>query len=410
MDEKILQHYRNWLEEYQRRSENENRENVEDQPPQQVPVVPQQVTNEDPVQPPNENEIFLNFPIDSHDSVKVFENNQIEVFVKKSFHQRQKRFRLDDSLFHVKIKVKENATQPLLFDLLDVLEKVFTFILQNIQTFFNPNDINEVYLTLFQSPMINGLNTPAVRLQDPKDVVQRVLDMLFRYLRSENNINLELNDTFTVYVHVLSIDHVQFKKKNPKPKVQNRRKKYGTNSSESNRLSWAIEVPNGFTKNPNIFQGECFLTSIVLGHLQNEYFKSNKKDRRFIYAQNINSKRQKSKNYAGKIILKELTKLKKELNISQGPHEIESIASSICNHLNCQIFIFSGFGNSTNLKRMFPKTLDDSLEPIYLFETQVNHVIFIRHISVFFSRNRKICIYCKKSFKSSRFLHRCDRY
>jgi hypothetical protein len=113
-----------------------------------------------------------------------------------------------------------------------------------------------------------------------------------------------------------------------------------------------------------------------LGHLQNEYFKSNKKDRRFIYAQNINSKRQKSKNYAGKIILKELTKLKKELNISQGPHEIESIASSICNHLNCQIFIFSGFGNSTNLKQMFPKTLDDSLEPIYLFETQVNHVIF----------------------------------
>jgi hypothetical protein len=216
MNEQILQHFQNWQQHY------ETEDNILEQQNQESENndISSQVINE------NLQENFTDFTQDLHTSVKVYENDQIQVFVKKTFHQRQKKFRLEDSMYHIKIKVKENATQPLLFNLLNVFERVFTFILQNIRTFFNPNDINKVYLTLFQSPMVNGLNSPAVRLQDdPKEVVQRILDMLFRFLRSDNNIDLELNDTFTVYVHVLSIDHVQFKKSNPKPKATNRRKK-----------------------------------------------------------------------------------------------------------------------------------------------------------------------------------------
>jgi hypothetical protein len=313
-------------------------------------------------------------------------------------------------MYHIKIKVKENATQPLLFNLLNVFERVFTFILQNIRTFFNPNDINKVYLTLFQSPMVNGLNSPAVRLQDdPKEVVQRILDMLFRFLRSDNNIDLELNDTFTVYVHVLSIDHVQFKKSNPKPKATNRRKKYGLYKNTNNKFSWAIDVPNGFQKSLNVFAGECFLTCVILGHLQNEYFRTNKVNKQFLYAQNINSKRLDCQNYAGKIILKELIKLKSELNISEGPYDIETISLKVSEYFKCQIFVFSGLGNSTRLKTMYPNGLDETLEPIYLFESAENHVIFIRQISIFFKKNRRFCIYCSKTFKCSRFLHRCNR-
>jgi hypothetical protein len=387
MDEKILQHYRNWLLQYQ--NETNQRQNEDNEPPE-IHHGPEneEIESESEIQnetPQNNDENYTNFPSESHVAVKVFENDQLEVFIKKTYHQRQKKFRLDDSMFHIKVKVKDNTTQPLLFNLLSIFEKVFIFILRNIQTFFNTDDINEVYLTLFQSPMINGLNTPAVRLQDdPKDVVQRVLDMLFRYLRSDNNVDLELNDTFTVYVHVLSIDHVQFKKHNPKPKQPNRRKKYGTSKNINNKFTWGIDVPNSFHGFLNIFQGECFLTSLVLAHLQNEYFKTNKVDKRFFYAQNINSKRQYSQAYAGKIILKELTKLKTDLNISQGPHEIENIANAVSDHYKCQIFIFSGLGNATILKHMYPKKLEESFEPIYLFETSPNHVIFIRNLSVFF--------------------------
>ena len=71
-----------------------------------------------------QNETFSNFLIDSHNSVKVFENNQIEMYMKKSFHQRQVQFCLQDSMFHIKVKTKQDSTNSLLFDLMEVFERV----------------------------------------------------------------------------------------------------------------------------------------------------------------------------------------------------------------------------------------------------------------------------------------------
>jgi hypothetical protein len=115
MEQKILEHYKNWLILRGRLPETSS----SDQEP---------ISNSETVQNvdvPNENnETFSNFPIDSHNSVKVFENNQIEMFIKKSFHQRQVRFRLQDSMFHIKVKTKQDSTNSLLFDLMEVFERV----------------------------------------------------------------------------------------------------------------------------------------------------------------------------------------------------------------------------------------------------------------------------------------------
>ena len=93
MDQKILLHYQNWLQ------QNQN-EDIQPLPPiQNEDILPlPQIQNEENLQPQsseaeseiqaqNEDEHFVEFPLDSHESIKVFENNQIEVFVKKSFHQ-----------------------------------------------------------------------------------------------------------------------------------------------------------------------------------------------------------------------------------------------------------------------------------------------------------------------------------
>jgi hypothetical protein len=95
--------------------------------------------------------------------VKVFENDTIVLYVNKAFQQRQKRFRLQDTLFHIKVKVKNNVKTPLLRELVDVLQEAFTFILKHIQTFFPKEDHNVAYLTLYQEPMINGLNTGTIK-------------------------------------------------------------------------------------------------------------------------------------------------------------------------------------------------------------------------------------------------------
>jgi len=233
---------------------------------------------------PKETEKLTDFS-PSFTAVKVFENEEIEVFVQKSLHKRLKTFKMQDSLFHVKVKVKNNRSPPLIKDLLMVLDKAFNFILANIRTFFKDDEENIVYMTLIQSPMVNGLNSAGFHLQDnsSSEMIDQILNMLQRFLISDNNINLEINDTFKVYVHVLSVDHVEYKRRHPRAKQKNIRKKhYGAqNSKNSLNYIWAIDVPKGYDNNINVFENKCLLMSIILGHLQNEYYKSERTDKRF---------------------------------------------------------------------------------------------------------------------------------
>lgn len=62
-------------------------------------------------------------------------------------------------MFHVKIDLKDNTNVPLLSDL---LELALNYMIENIKTFFNSDNRQIGYLTLFQEPMVNGLNTGTV--------------------------------------------------------------------------------------------------------------------------------------------------------------------------------------------------------------------------------------------------------
>jgi hypothetical protein len=364
-----------------------------------------------------ETEKMINF-YPSYSAVKVFENNEIEVFVQKSLHKRLKTFKMQDSLFNVKIKVKNNRTPPLIKDLLMVLDKAFYFILSNIRTFFKPDEENIVYMTLIQSPMVNGLNSAGFHLQDnsSNEIVDQVLNMLQRFLISDNNINLALNDTFKVYVHVLSVDHVQFKKRHPRGKQKNTRKKhYGASdilNHNNLKYVWAIDIPSGFENNENIFENKCLLMCIILGHLQNEFYKSNRKDRRFFYAKKINNKNKNERTYAGNILKKEMIAVLEALNLDNYQLlTLEEISKAMSEFYQCQIFLFDGIENSSKLKFMYPSQLQDHLEPIFLYEPFENkqHVILIKNLNSYFKANKKVCFQCRRTFKDSRYLHRCHR-
>jgi len=89
-----------------------------------------------------------------------YENEQLKLMVEKGYHKRQKNFRFEDHMFYIKIVPKQtNKRLPLLSDILDFLHAGFLHLLDNIKQFYNKADNNVAYLTLFQEPMINGLNT-----------------------------------------------------------------------------------------------------------------------------------------------------------------------------------------------------------------------------------------------------------
>ncbi len=239
------------------------------------------------------------------------------------------------------------------------------------------------------------------------------MEILQQFLISDKNIDLELNNSLKVYINVLSIPHMQYKARNPRKKQQNKRKKhhYGAYKKNCKSFYWMIDVPNGYNDKPTVFKNKCLLTSVILGVLQNAYYKSNRKDKRFIYAQNINSMLPSKKTHAGNILKRELLKVMTDLSITdQKRIDIEEVAPKLSQYFECQIFIFDGINNSSKLKYMFPQTYNHELQPIYLFEPFHNksHLVFIKCLPSYFKANVKVCFTCQKTFKTYNYKHRCS--
>ena len=246
-------------------------------------------------------------------------------------------------------------------------------------------------------------------------IINRLLEILQQFLLSDQNIDLELHKSFKVYVNVLSVNHLDFKKNFPRKKQLNKRKNkkhYGNSISRRKyNFCWAIDVPDGYKNNPLIFKNKCLFTTIILGHLQNEYYKSNRKDKRFLYAQNINSNFERKKIHAGNILRKELLTLFQVLKLkNEQKYNIDELLPKLSELYKCQIFIFDGINNSSKLKFTYPKAYDNKLEPIYLFEPfkDENHLLFIRHLASYFKSNVKICFTCLRKFKTYNYKHLCS--
>jgi hypothetical protein len=250
-------------------------------------------------------------------------------------------------------------------------------------------------------------------------MVDRVLKMLDQYLIS--NQSLKLDETFKIYLKVLSIEHMKYKEKTKGRTHLKRTKKfykkhYGARVKPVKKYNyfWAIDVPDSYSSEPykNVFKNKCFLTCTILSILQNEYYKSERKDTRYLYAQNINSVCKKKKNHAGNLILKELDNLLKETNLPKnGPYELETTSRTLHKFFNCQFFIFDSIDNSNKISFMYPEIYDDSLIPIYLYQPldEPNHVVFIRHLNSYFKSNVKVCFACKKIFLTHNYNHLCKK-
>lgn len=90
----------------------------------------------------------------------VFENSGLKLIVEQGIHKHQKVFRIQDHLFYFKVVPTDKTHKlPLLADVLDFLHAAFAHVLKTIKTFYKEDDHNIAYLTIYQEPMINGLNT-----------------------------------------------------------------------------------------------------------------------------------------------------------------------------------------------------------------------------------------------------------
>ena len=136
------------------------------------------------------------FPFD--DSTTIFEGDSLKICVQKVGFMRQKKFILEDHQFKVRVE-SLNDKPPLLFSILNVLEKSLEFMLNNLRHFYKPEDRNLVYLTIHQSEMESAMNSGAFELATTSNdiILSHVLGMFNRFIRS--NASLRLEKDFSVY-------------------------------------------------------------------------------------------------------------------------------------------------------------------------------------------------------------------
>lgn len=194
--------YRKWIQ-----LQGNNQQNPEYDSFQQSENEPEALPSQNQDSEDKEGNQKLEYPSDI-----IYETNDLKLVVEKTSLKRQKVFKLQDHLFKIKIVPKNLSEEPILMNILDFLHAGFIHILDKIKSFYKPDDHNIAYLTLIQKPMVSALNTGSFDLQDPEaaaDITDRILSMLSQYLLS--NQSLVLNETFEVYIKVLSIHHMKFR-------------------------------------------------------------------------------------------------------------------------------------------------------------------------------------------------------
>jgi len=251
---------------------------------------------------------------------------------------------------------------------------------------------------------------------DSSVMVDRLLSMLNQVLIS--NQNLTMDNTFKVYINVLSIEHMRYKQSNGTKRKNAARikpKHYGSRTNNASfskhQKFWTIDIPQTFTPAIEVFKDKCLLLGVIFGYLQHCQFE-NTRDRRFEYAQRITNKDSKRQKIALKHLEAELSELNKNLKLTELDNsDFNAIAPKLSDYYKCQIFIFTGKEGCSKISTMYPKIYDDSLKPIFLYQPveDESHVIFIRYVTAYFRSNLTVCIACQKKFKSINYKHLCNK-
>ncbi len=348
-----------------------------------------------------ENEVFKN-----NGQIKMFENDLFEIYIMKSFHKTQSNFKFQDAMFHVKIHVKNLESSIFFKDILNILEKIVQFALENLKFFVDLSYENICFLTIFQNPMLRGIrSTPFNLNEDASKGTANLLAKLNRYLVSNNE--LKLDESFLLYINILSLTHAEVLKKRKRKKLH-----YGF-SSLSLHNYWCIDCgPELLAKFPTL-KNKCLLISCIFANLQFKYFLSKKKDKQFQYAQNLHSTFKNKQDQAISILTSEIESFKRAnaLNEKHFDNGLDffQYKESLSKYFNCQIVIFTGKELSSKILAMHPDEYDSSLKQfnLYASPTDKNHVAFIRHLRAYFNANVLSCIVCKNTYKSIDYKHKC---
>ena len=364
----------------------------------------------------------------------------------KTSFKRQTRFTLDDHLFTVKVRLKDDQP-PLLSVMMEALTNAFEFMLNHLKNFY-PSGIIQIrnlcliifngyyFIKLFlggskasiiinQTSMKSPISSGFFDLQEPDidNLVESVLNLLNRFINS--NAEVSLDESFIIYFRVYSPGHVQH--------LNLRRRMRIVGCLGKSLLPGTLQVKVGYPGNPQAFANACFLSSIILSHLRNQLNNPNSEssllrkltlllkacDGEKKIFQYGSSKRNSPKQVeickvtltnAGDLMLEKLKDLHGKCGVSFTDQiDLYDSLPKVANHLKSQIHVIQGFSGENASLISFPEEFDDS-KPQIIIENMIDtHVTAVINLKKFFRHFKKqICFACLK-ISSISYKHICTK-
>ncbi len=142
----------------------------------------------------------------------VYSDRSIVVKAQSVAHKRFTRFALNDHLFNLSIKNVSKKREPLVLNLSKAIKEAIKNVLELLKLSYAQNLHHQVYITIIEQKILNGLNSGNYDLNTPSNIISnRVLSMLYNYLKSFQT--LRLNPSFKIQVKVLSVPHMAYMQK-----------------------------------------------------------------------------------------------------------------------------------------------------------------------------------------------------
>lgn len=297
-----------------------------------------------------------------------------------------------------KVHLKAVSQKVILWSSLsDILTKVLTVILTNIQHHHRADENALLYFCIAQSPLVSGIRSSVhvLSANNVASIVSNFMADFHRYLSS--NAEMKLNESFELYLHVAS--GLNISRPTNRRKAIPVRSMVGSPSLNDVKLKGSlINLPSGFPSKPSCFEDSCALASLSykkLELLDKEKFNNLKP---LILKNSTNGQ----KNQAGTILYDEMKMFADAKGFQvKGPHDLHSLVNQFATFYTLQVIVILSMTGSQIETFCSPNPIDFALPRIYLLLQGLNHVFLIDSVSTYFKTFRRaICFFCQKFYNT----------
>lgn len=289
----------------------------------------------------------------------------------------------------------------------DILGQSLSTILNHLQAKYTQDSEALIYFTIWQNDLTTGIRSSVHVLKQNSihTMVKNVMSTFHRFVNS--NQSIELNNSFEVFLKVLSGLHVSYP--GHRRKTVPLRSMVGSAAQSQWIKKGGIIDFASLAHYDSFFDNQCLLLSLFFLLFKSTQIALHNQIKQITKARVS----LKQKQHVSEIFKSCISEFVTAESLPQtGPYDLIEIVQKFSLRYDCQIVVISALDGSRPDIFKYPTTFDFAKNRVYLFKRE-NHVMAINNIKWFFRFHKKmLCFGCDKLFtlRTLSKVHKCPQF